>query len=92
MVWDTPAKQPRALEELRQRGYRAHPLRRLSMPKMSGTTRWRPLSIPTLHDRALQALALLALAPIVETWGAPKSYGFRRERSPADAREQCCKG
>jgi RNA-directed DNA polymerase len=34
---------------------------------MSGTHRWRPLSLPTMHDRAMQALYLLALDPIAET-------------------------
>jgi RNA-directed DNA polymerase len=89
ILWDTPVKKTRALEELRQRGYRAQPLRRIYIPKTSGTNHWRPLSIPTMHDRAMQALYLLALDPIAETLGDPKSYGFRRERSPADAMEQC---
>src|SRR5882724_8488350 len=89
LLWDTPAKKTRALEELRQRGYRAQPLRRIYIPKTSGTNRWRPLSIPTMHDRAMQALYLLALDPIAETLGEPNSYGFRTARSPADAMEQC---
>jgi len=88
-LWDTPAKKTRAMEELRQRGYRAQPLRRIYIPKTSSTNRWRPLSIPTMHDRAMQALYLLALDPIAETWGDPNSYGFRKERAPADAMEQC---
>jgi RNA-directed DNA polymerase len=89
ILWDTPVKKTRALEELRQRGYRAQPLRRIYIPKTSGTNRWRPWSIPTMHDRAMQALYLLALDPIAETLGDPNSYGCRRERSPADAMEQC---
>jgi RNA-directed DNA polymerase len=39
--------------------------------------------------RAMQALYLLALDPIAETTSDPNSYGFRKERSPADAIEQC---
>jgi RNA-directed DNA polymerase len=89
MVWDTPAQKACAIEELRQRGYRALPLRRLSIPKTDGTGRRRPLSIPTMHDRAMQALYLLALDPIAETLGDPNSYGLRTERSTADAMEQC---
>src|SRR5712671_1803352 len=58
ILWDTPAKKTRALEELRQRGYRAQPLRRIYIPKTSSPNRWRPLSIPTMYDRAMQALYL----------------------------------
>jgi RNA-directed DNA polymerase len=72
-VWATPAKKARALRELRQRGSRARPLRRVYIPKKDGTQRQRPLSIPTMDDRALQALSLLALEPIAETLGDPNS-------------------
>jgi RNA-directed DNA polymerase len=91
ILWDTPVKKTRALEALRQRGYRAQPLRRLYRPKTSNTKRWRPLSSPTLPDRALPALSLLVLDPIAATWGDPHSYGCRRARAPADAMEPCCK-
>jgi RNA-directed DNA polymerase len=90
--WDTPEKKARAIRALRQRGYRALPLRRVYIPKNDGPHRQRPqrpLSIPTRHDRALQALYLRALDPIAETLGAPNSSGFRTERSTADAIEQC---
>ena len=89
LVWDTPAQKARAIEALRQHGYRALPLRRIYIPKTDGTGRQRPLSIPTMADRAMQALYLLALDPIAETLGDPNSYGFRTERSTADAIEQC---
>ena len=49
----------------------------------------RPLGIPTMRDRAMQALYLQALDPIAETMADPNSYGFRKERSTADAIEQC---
>jgi RNA-directed DNA polymerase len=88
-VWDTPAKKACATEALRQRGYHVLPLRRIYIPKNDGTNRQRPLSIPTMLDRAMQALYLLALDPIAETLGDPNSYGFRTERSTADAIEQC---
>src|SRR6267154_87326 len=42
-----------------------------------------------MRDRAMQALYLLALDPMAETTADPNSYGFRKERSPADAIEQC---
>ncbi len=45
--------------------------------------------MPTMKDRAMQALYLLALDPIAEILADPNSYGFRKERSPADAIDQC---
>jgi len=89
VIWDTPEKKACATLNLRQRGYRAQPLRRIYIPKNGSANRLRPLSIPTMHDRAMQALYLLGLDPIAETQGDPNSYGFRTERSTADAIEQC---
>jgi RNA-directed DNA polymerase len=89
-VWNTPTQKAQGIESLRQHGYQAQPLRRVYIPKGEpGSKRKRPLSIPTIKDRAMQALYKLALDPIAETTGDPNSYGFRRERSPADAIGQC---
>ena len=49
----------------------------------------RPLGIPTMNDRAHQALHLLALDPVLETNADRNSYGFRQQRSCADAIGQC---
>jgi RNA-directed DNA polymerase len=90
-LWDSPEKKAAGLQSLQQRGYKPSPLRRIYIPKSHDKTKKRALSIPTMRDRAMQALYLLALEPIAETTGDPNSYGFRKDRSCADAISQCFK-
>jgi RNA-directed DNA polymerase len=87
VTWKTPAAKTNAIELLKRRGYSPLPLRRVFIPKKNGTT--RPLGIPAMKCRAMQALHLLALEPIAETTADLNSYGFRPERSTADAGERC---
>jgi RNA-directed DNA polymerase len=63
---------------------RPKPTRRVWIPK-PGTDEMRPLGIPTMHDRATQALVKLALEPEWEARFEPNSYGFRPGRSCQDA-------
>src|SRR2546430_14725348 len=86
-TWQTPEKKTEAITTLKQRGYHPQPLRRIYIPKKNG--KMRPLNIPCMRCRSMQALYLLALSPVAEGIGDRNSYGFRPERSTADAIAQC---
>ncbi len=81
--------------ELRERRYRPLPARRVLIPK-PGTAEKRPLSIPAVRDRIVQAAAKIVLEPVFEADFLPCSFGFRPRRSAHDALQvlidECAQG
>ena len=87
MIWDTYDKKIKAIDSLRRRGYKPKPLRRINIPKSDGTM--RPLSIPTMRDRAMMTLYKFTIEPIAEITADSCSFGYRPNRSARDALTEC---
>ena len=83
-VHSLPASERLTLAENLKLDGDADPVRRVLIPK-PGKSEYRKLGIPTMRERAKQALAKLALEPQWEARFEPNSYGFRPGRSPHDA-------
>jgi group II intron reverse transcriptase/maturase len=71
-------------DELQAGSWRPLPARRVFIPK-PGTTEQRPLSIPAVRDRVVQAAVKIVLEPVFEADMLPCSFGFRPKRSVHDA-------
>jgi RNA-directed DNA polymerase len=85
-TWSSPKAKMKAALSLTDKRYVSKPLKRVFIEK-PGKKKKRPLGIPTMYDRSMQALYSIALEPIAETLGDRRSFGFRKFRSAHDACE-----
>ncbi|GAB6286134.1 MAG: group II intron reverse transcriptase/maturase [Methanoregula sp.] len=83
VIWHSYAAKMRAVLSLTSKGYHAKPLSRKYIRKKNG--KLRPLSIPTMYDRAMQTLYALALSPVESSMSDKTSFGFKLYRSTKDA-------
>lgn len=83
IVWKDSKDCYKAIFDMRRRGYHPKPLKRVYKYKSNG--RFRPLSIPTLKDRAMQTLYRFALEPIGYATADEHSYAFLPKRGARDA-------
>ncbi len=83
--WSTSSSRYKAVLRLQSKSYKSRPLKRVYIKKKNGKD--RALGIPTMYDRAVQALHMLCLDPVSEVLLDKTSFGFRKNRSTKDACE-----
>ena len=83
--WDTDVEKYEVINKMDYRCYNPLPFKRIYVQKDHDKTKLRPLSIPVIYDRAMQALFLIALDPVIETLADKHAYGFRLYRNSQDA-------
>lgn len=85
IFWHTDESRFAAVERLLVvRTYNPMPFKRIYIPKDHDKSKKRPLSVPTIYDRAVQALYLIAVEPVVEHFAGKHDYGCRLYRSSQD--------
>lgn len=87
VLWNTDELKFEAISSLNRRGYVPKSLKRIYIPKSNGKK--RPLSIPTMKDRAIQTLFRFALEPIAEITADVNSYAYRKNRGAKNAILEC---
>jgi len=79
-LWSTSSAKMKAVLALTDKGYRSKPLKRVYIAK-KGKNKKRPLGIPTVKDRIVQAAVKIVIEPIFEADFKDCSYGFRPKRN-----------
>jgi len=76
-IWNTATRKMTAVQKLTNKRYKAKPLRRVYI-EMKRTQTKRPLGIPTMYDREMQALYARVQYPVADGTADNRSFGFRK--------------